>query len=257
MLHLTDYPWVLFLVALAIMIVCACLGYRWVRKHNGLPDGVSDTFGVVQAASLTMLGLIIGFTFSMAVSRYDQRKNYEEAEANAIGTEYVRIDLLDETVRPGIKALLSKYTDRRIAFYQTRSFDDIASIRAEQARIENDMWAAVVAAVKGQRDPLSSLAVAGMNDVLNSEGYSQAALWNRIPVSAWFLMILLGAFANLLVGLGAKNAKAMPTLLLIMPLFVAIAFAFIADIDSPRGGMIRVVPQNLISLADSIREPAK
>jgi hypothetical protein len=63
-------------------------------KRQKLKEDIRGDFGVIQTATLTMLGLIIGFTFSMAISRYEQRKNYEEAEANAIGTEYVRADLL-------------------------------------------------------------------------------------------------------------------------------------------------------------------
>ena len=72
---------------------------------------------IVVAATLTFLGLIIGFSFSMAVNRYDPRKNYEAAEANAIGTEYVRADLLpaDDAVR--VRERLGKYVSQHIAFY--------------------------------------------------------------------------------------------------------------------------------------------
>ena len=72
------------------------------------------------AATLTLLGLIIGFSFSMAISRYDQRKNYEEAEANAIGTEYVRADLLPAADAERMHGLLRNYLDQRVLFYQTR-----------------------------------------------------------------------------------------------------------------------------------------
>jgi hypothetical protein len=69
---------------------------RFLVSHEAskLEEDIREDFGVIQTATLTLLGLIIGFTFSMAVGRYEQRKNYEEAEANAIGTEYVRADLL-------------------------------------------------------------------------------------------------------------------------------------------------------------------
>jgi hypothetical protein len=92
-----------------------------------------------------------------------------------------------------------------------------------------------------------------MNDVLNSQGYSQAAWWNRIPITAWSLMILIAACSNLLVGYGARSAGARSRLLFVLPLVVSIAFLLIADIESPRGGLIRVIPQNLESLAQSLR----
>jgi hypothetical protein len=100
---------------------------------------------------------------------------------------------------------------------------------------------------------LSTLAVAGMNDVLNSQGYTQAAWWNRIPIAAWGLMAVIGIFSNVLIGYGARRAEAHALLLLVLPLVVSIAFFLIADIDSPRGGVIRVHPQNLVSLAGSLR----
>ena len=104
-----------------------------------------------------------------------------------------------------------------------------------------------------QPSPLIALAVSGMNDVLNSQGYTQAAWWNRIPVAAWGLMGLIAICSNLLVGYGARKPKEEVRMLLILPLIVAVAFFLIADIDSPRGGLIHVVPQNLISLAQSLR----
>jgi hypothetical protein len=91
-----------------------------------------------------------------------------------------------------------------------------------------------------------------MNDVLNSQGYTQAAWWNRIPPAAWGLMEVIAIFSNLLFGLGARGRRAQ-TMLLILPIIVSISFLLIADIDSPRGGIIRIAPRNLISLADSLR----
>ena len=92
-----------------------------------------------------------------------------------------------------------------------------------------------------------------MNDVLNTQGYAQAASWNRIPPAAWILMLTIAICANILVGLGSRNPKTGSRILLIIPFVISLAFALIADIDSPRGGLIRVQPQNLLSLAQSLR----
>jgi hypothetical protein len=96
-----------------------------------------------------------------------------------------------------------------------------------------------------------ALVVAGMNDVLNSEGYTQAAWWNRIPTAAWLLMFVMALFCNGLVGFGARQLK--PRLFMVLPLVVAVSFFLIADIDSPRGGVIRVVPQNLVRLQAGLK----
>jgi hypothetical protein len=92
-----------------------------------------------------------------------------------------------------------------------------------------------------------------MNDVLNSQGYTQAAWWNRIPLAAWGLMAAIAICGNLLLGYGARNAKAERGLFVVLPLVVSISFFLIADIDSPRRGVILVNPQNLLSLAQSLR----
>jgi hypothetical protein len=90
-----------------------------------------------------------------------------------------------------------------------------------------------------------------MNDVLNSQGYTQAAWWNRIPVGAWCLMFGIALLSNLLVGYGVQRVRML--LLMVLPLIVAISFFLIADIDSPRRGVIRVHPQNMESLQAGFR----
>jgi hypothetical protein len=90
--HMLNHPRLFFLFSLFVLWLSAQIG-AFVRKWRALKEDERDNFGVVQVATLTLLGLIIGFSFSMAVSRYDLRKSYEEAEANAIGTEYVRVGL--------------------------------------------------------------------------------------------------------------------------------------------------------------------
>jgi hypothetical protein len=99
---------------------------------------------------------------------------------------------------------------------------------------------------------VTALAVAGMNDVLNSQGYTQAAWWNRIPPTAWSLLVAIAICCNVLVGYGLRGAKASVSLLLVLPLVVSISFFLISDIDSPRRGLIHVAPQNLLSLAQSL-----
>jgi hypothetical protein len=207
---------------------------------------------LVIAATLTLLGLIIGFSFSMAVSRYDLRKNYEEAEANAIGTEYVRADLLPAADAERIRLLLRQYLDERVMFYRIRDSRELQHINAVTSQLQTDLWNSVKSPAEAKPTPVVALAVSGMNDVLNSQGYTQAAWWNRIPIAAWGLMMAIAICCNLLIGYGALHAEAKSVRLIVLPLVVSISFLLIADIDSPRSGIIHVSPQNLLSLAQSI-----
>jgi hypothetical protein len=247
-----NYPLVIFVVTFLVLWLAAWAGNLTNQRRALVDDAIRDDFGVVQAATLTMLGLIIGFSFSMATGRYDLRKNYEEAEANAIGTEYVRADLLLPAEEgPRVKALLREYTAQRLRFYTAKPWDDIDQIRGNTAKLQDELWKSVSATANAQPTVSRSLAVAGMNDVLNSEGYTQAAWWNRIPTGAWGLMAALALFCNWMVGFGAKRYE--PRLLTVLPLVVAVAFFLIADIDSPRGGVIRVAPQNLLRLQAGLK----
>jgi hypothetical protein len=250
MIDATEYPLLVFAISFVVLWLSTRIGNR-VRRQN-LDQDVREDFGVILAATLTLLGLIIGFSFAMSTSRYDQRKNLEEAEANAIGTEYVRADLLPAADAAKVRSLLKIYVDQRILLYTTRDEQQLRQIDARTAQLQNELWSAVVAPASLQPSPIVALAVAGMNDVLNSQGYTQAAWWNRIPVAAWVLMGAIAIFSNWLVGYGARNAKAERGLHLVLPLVVSISFFLIADIDSPRRGVIHVNPRNLTSLAESL-----
>ncbi len=245
-------PLVVFLFSLVVLWVAVQIGARIGTRLRPPREEERDDLSLVISSSLTLLALIIGFSFSMAVSRYDQRKNYEEEEANAIGTEYVRADLLPAADAARVKALLTEYLDHRLVFFTTRDEQELERINKETVRLQDQMWSVVQRDATAQPTPILGLVVSGMNDVLNRQGYTQAAWWNRIPVGAWCLMIVLGICCSLLVGYGARHKKG--GLFTVLPFLLAVAFFLIADIDSPRRGVIRVRPQNLISLSESLHK---
>lgn len=247
-----DYP----LFGVVVSFVALWLSVRVgasARKARSLEGHEREDFGFILTASLTLLVLIIGFTFSVAVGRYDQRKNYEEAEANAIGTEYVRASLLPAADAARVRTLLRSYLEQRILFYQTRDDNQLRQIDATTAQLETDLWSAVQAPATAQPNALTGLAISGMNDVLNSEGYTQAAWLYRIPIEAWGLMGAIAVCCNVLIGYGAHRTKAKGLMFLVLPLLMSISFFLIADIDTPRRGLIRVIPQNLASLSRDLQ----
>src|SRR5262247_2221551 len=182
-----DYPFLILGASLTIFWIAAWIGSSFRKRKLDLEGDNHQEFAFVLGATLTLLGLIIGFTFSMAVSRYDQRKNYEEAEANAIGTEYVRADLLPAEDAAKVRALLRDYLDQRVLFYTDRDAQRVRQIDARTAQLQTELWSAVRAPAAARPTPIVALDVSGMNDVLNSQGYTQAAWWNRIPLAAWVL----------------------------------------------------------------------
>ena len=251
-MNLKSFPGLLFVFSVSILWLSVRIGALLRKKRSTRAENAHEDLGVILAASLTLLGLLIGFTFSMAISRYDQRKNYEEEEANAIGTEYLRAELLPCTDAQRTRALLARYLQQRILFYETRDQQQLARIDNDTAQLQTDLWAAVRGAAATQPSPVTALVASGMNDVLNSQGYTQAAWWNRIPASAWDLLAAIAICSSVLLGYGLRRAESEPVLVFVLPLVVSISFFLIADIDSARRGIIRVKPQNLMSLSRSL-----
>jgi hypothetical protein len=254
MSNLMDFPLFVFVLSFVVMWLSARIGFFLRERQARLEQGAHLDLDLIVSATLTLLALIIGFSFSMAITRYEQRKNYEEAEANAIGTEYLRADLLPPVDIAKVRVLLRNYLDQRIWFYEARDQDTLRQINAATAELQTELWSAVHASAAAQEPPpVVALVFSGMNDVLNAQGYTQAGWWNRIPAGAWCLIAVVSICANLLVGYDSHRTGSKFMRLLILPFVLCIALFAIADIDSPRQGIIRVHPQNLISLAQSLQ----
>src|SRR5579863_1606168 len=135
MTFILNTPALVLAISLVVLWLAEVIGASCRRRWSLTEDDRED-FSLITAATLTLLGLIIGFTFSMAISRYDQRKNLEEAEASAIGTEYVRADLLPAADAARVRALLGNYLDQRISFYNTRDDHELQQINAANAQLQ-------------------------------------------------------------------------------------------------------------------------
>jgi len=251
---MVDYPILVFFATLIILWLACRTGLHLSAR---LDEDDHLDLGVILTAALTLLGLIVGFTFSMAVTRYDQRKNLEAEEANAIGTEMARVGLLPAPEAGEVRDLLRRYLSERMAFYATRDRHELQQIKATTARTQADLWSAVQTYATGQPSVLTALVVSGMNDILNSQGFIQAAFWNRIPGAAWVLMAVIAICCNALLGFTARHREEKAKRFTILPLIVATAFFLIADIDSPRGGVVRIHPENLEDVCRSWQCPGQ
>jgi hypothetical protein len=238
-----NYPFIVLGSSCVILWLAAEAGNYLRYRISAVREDERDDLGLVTSATLTLLGLLIGFTFSMALSRYDQRKDYEEAEA--------KTDLLPPVCASEARELLREYVDKRILFYTIRDRKRLVAIDRDTTTLQHRLWAAVLPAASSNPTPIIGLALSGMNDVLNSQGYTQAAWLNRIPIAAWSLMAAVGMFCNLLIGYRSRSRDW--RIFVVLPVMVSIAFFLIADIDSPRGGHILIAPQNLEILAQAMR----
>jgi hypothetical protein len=244
---LAHYPFFVFVLTFVFLSVATMAGASLHRRYPAVTADHKDDLGIILAATLTLLALIIGFSFAMATNRYDERKRLEEAEASAIRTEIVRAELLQPPVEAEkVRKLLREYLDQRILFYDTKDISRQAQIAQRTSQLEADLWVPIRGAAVAQPTPVVALVVAGMNDVFKAQGDAQAADWNRIPIAAWLLMAAIALCCTVLLGYRARTSM---RLALILPFVVAVSFFLIADIDAPRHGLIHVGPENLESVA--------
>jgi hypothetical protein len=246
-------PSLVFLLTALVLWLSTRLGILVGKRVRPLKEFERRDVDLIVGAAVTLLGLIIGFSFSLASSRFEQRKDYEEEEANAIGTEYLRVGILPAADAAEVRALMKHYLDQRVLFYRTRTEEKLAELDQDTAKSQSQMWAIVERAAATSPSPVTALIASGMNDVINTQGYTQAAWWNRLPEGAWILMVLLAIGASVLVGYSSHSPRR--HFLLVLPFLISVAFFLIADIDAPRHGMIRVSPHNLEALAKSLIQP--
>ncbi len=248
-----DFPVRVFALTFVLMWMTAWAAAVWLRANRSVVGDVRENFRVVQAAVLTLLGLMIGFTFSMAISRYEQRRVLEEAEANFIGTQFLRADLLPAVEGDTVRKLLRRYTDLRIDFYTVADAARLAEVDAKTTAVQQQLWQSIQGPAGERPNQITALVVSGMNDVINSQGFTQAAWWNRVPLAAWGLIFVVGLLGSVSVGVGARDSNEERVLLPVLPFVVAVSFFFISDIDSPRYGLILVEPVDLLHLAQSLQ----
>ena len=155
-----------------------------------------------------------------------------------------------------MRELLRSYLDERILFYTAGDGQELQQINARTAQLQTELWAAVRAPAAAQPTHIVGAGRFGHERRLEFAGIHPGWVLEPNPDRGMGLMAAIAIGCNLLVGYGSRSAKAGSKLLPILPLIVSIAFMLIADIDCPRHGIIRVRPQNLISLAESLPPPS-
>lgn len=207
-----------------------------------LSDTLTEPFGVLQGAMLGLVGLILAFGLSLALSRYEDRRAAIVEEANAIGTTYLRAQTLAEPARSESLRLLRTYTDSavRLSEYEPGSSRE-DSVIAEEDRLQRELWS--LAARSLEDAPGASaprLYVQSLNEMIDAQTTRVAALNNHVPdavlalevIGAAIALGLLGAYLTL-VGRGVAGV-------MIAAGLVALLLLVTADLDRPTRGLIEI-----------------
>lgn len=252
--------WIVFLGATALFMTTMEVGFRLGRRSHHQDDRDKAHVSALQATALLLLALLLGFTFSMAVSRYDARKALLVEEANAIGTSFLRVQFLSEPERGEALSLLREYVDRRLEFYNA-GIDParLAAARTSAQEIEQRLWAVTVGAATQETQSVpAGLFILSLNEMLDDNERRFAAMENHVPEAVLHLLLLVSTvslgFLAYGCGLSRRRHFVMNTIFAVL---IALVITVILDIDRPRRGLVRVSQDSMIRLREALRQPVR
>ncbi len=256
--YLVDHPLGLFFVSLGLLLASAWAA-GWVGKRRAERLGHSrDPFSSIEGATLGLLGLLLGFTFAMAVTRYDMRVQLVVDEANLIEKVWLRSDMLPPPLDRQSRVLLQQYIDARLE-QRRAGMDPVAIQQAETHTdaLQAELWAVAVKAAALNRDAISASYMNELNEMFDMQTRRSEARGNRIPVEAWLLLIFIAMVSTSLAGyeIGAetRGERGRRWMLNVLPVVLAVVLMLIADLDTPRSGLIRVDLHPLMELQKEMR----
>ena len=253
MFDLNNYSFLtIVLVGLAAILLASEIG-RWLGARTEHRD--SSNVSTLESAVFGLLALMLGFTFAMALSRFEARRDAVLNEANAIGTTALRARLLPEPERKEVLQLLKQYVKIRLEITQRPvSRTELMTAISQSNALQESLWqqAATLAAKNNGMVP-TGLFIQTLNDMIDNQGKRLAALRNRVPnivLLALFGIAIVGSgFAGYANGLDLRRTQ-VPVF--IMAVLVSGVIFLILDLDRPGGGFIAVSQQPMIDTAASI-----
>lgn len=222
-------------------------------------DGLTKGAAAAEAAVFALLGLLLAFTFSGAASRFEDRRHLVNDEANAIGTAYLRIDLLPSDARPEMKDLFRRYLDARFATYRdSKDLADVEARLAEGAALQSEIWSKAVTASLSPGAPTQAamLLLPALNQMIDITATRVTATRNHPPMIVFLLLAGLSLIGALLVGYSTSlNRKRSWLHTLVFAAILSLTIYVIVDLEFPRLGLIRInsADQALTDLRESMR----
>lgn len=253
---LNDIPLLLLgLLLLVAMIITALCGYA-VRQSQDRKDPKAEISesqqGYIVSAVLALLGLLLGFTFSLAIERFEARRALVLEDANAIGTAYLRTQLLGEPHRTRLSHLIVEYTDNMVLLAKAPPIQ-IPPLLAVDDKLLTDIWAATAAGYDSIRDlAYSSTFVSAINSMIDEDGARRAARQAHVPTPVFaVLLIYLIVTAGVLGYVLSTRRGRVPALFLMA--LVIMSLLLIIDIDRPTTGTLRESQLPMEQLRNSLK----
>lgn len=245
--------WMILPITVVGALLAVEAGYQVAhyRQKHAAEEKESPVGGMV-GATLGLLAFMLAFTFGLAGSRFEDRRQVLLSEANAIGTTYLRTAMLPEPMRTDARNLLREYVDLRIEAVQTGKVDQ-ALARSEE--LHNRLWSQAIAATEKDRSPITGLFVQSLNEVidLHTERVMKG-LRSRVPGVIWTVLYVLAFLAMVIMGYhsGLANTRRSLAVIALILGFSSVLYLII-DLDRPGEGTLRVSQQTMIDLRHSMK----
>ena len=252
---LDPFPlWVLFPMTVVIAVISVDLGFRIARyrKPRTLDEPEAPPAGMV-GATLALLAFMLAFTFGLASSRFETRRQLVLTESNAIGTAYMRSALIPDPTRSEARTLLKEYVQVRIDGTKPEKFADAL---AQSEELHKKLWSLAVALSEKERSAITSLFIQSINQLV--ELHSQrinAGIRSRIPAAIWIVLYSLIVLAMSAVGYQegmASKRRSLAVAMLILG-FSAV-LVLIADLDRPGQGWLQVNQESMMDLQKHMQD---
>ncbi len=241
------------------MLICLEIGRRLGWRHLARDPQLMSTHSSVDSAVFALYGLLLAFTFSGAPARLDTRRQLIVQEANAIGTAYLRVDLLPADQQPAMRQRFREYLDARLETY--RKFPNIEAVKAElakSAKLQQEIWSQAVAATRSadSHSEAGKLLLPALNEMIDVAATRTMALSIHPPLIIYGLLFLLALVCSLLAGYGMAASKARSWLHIVAFALIAVITMFVVlEIEYPRMGFLGVetrYDQVLVDLRQSL-----
>jgi hypothetical protein len=249
-------PFLICLVFLGVMVAASEIGF-WVRgRMSAGPSGIGKAdIALIVGAVMTLLALLLGFSYSMSVTRFESRRQLVVDEANAIGTTYLRAKTLPEPRSSEIQELLRQYTALRVEMAGMEEYapEKIRLMDNRTKELHGSLWSHASALSKENPDPVVAVFLQTLNEMIDLHAKRFAAFRNHVPFSVYLVLLTVSAIALWLLGyyFGAQR-KRVQILTTVLAFLVASVMWLIIDLDQPTHGAIRTNQQSLLDLQQDL-----